>query len=116
MALEGKDAWGDTRAVLSRDNAGQVVVVGPLRVEEFDYSLPQELIAQIPLERRDESRLMVLYRSTGRTAQAISRCQGVLAPGDALVVNDTRVIPARMHGIRATGGKIEVLLLKDLGR
>ncbi|MGI6663130.1 MAG: tRNA preQ1(34) S-adenosylmethionine ribosyltransferase-isomerase QueA [Bacillota bacterium] len=87
-----------------------------MRVEEFDYSLPQELIAQIPLERRDESRLMVLYRSTGRTEHRRFRdVKEFLRRGDALVVNDTRVIPARMHGIRATGGKIEVLLLKDLG-
>jgi len=87
-----------------------------LRVDEFDYSLPQELIAQVPIDRRDESRLLVLDRSTGqREHRRFRDVREYLRPGDALVVNDTRVIPARMHGTRATGGKIEVLLLKDLG-
>ncbi|HHY44897.1 MAG TPA: tRNA preQ1(34) S-adenosylmethionine ribosyltransferase-isomerase QueA [Firmicutes bacterium] len=87
-----------------------------MRVDEFDYSLPQELIAQVPIDRRDESRLLVLDRSTGqREHRRFRDVREYLRPGDALVVNDTRVIPARMHGTRATGGKIEVLLLKDLG-
>jgi S-adenosylmethionine:tRNA ribosyltransferase-isomerase len=90
--------------------------VEPLRVDEFDYSLPQELIAQVPLERRDESRLLVLDRSTGRTEhKRFHDVKEFLRPGDVLVVNDTRVIPARMHGRRKTGGKVEVLLLRDLG-
>ncbi|HHY75228.1 MAG TPA: tRNA preQ1(34) S-adenosylmethionine ribosyltransferase-isomerase QueA [Firmicutes bacterium] len=87
-----------------------------MRVDEFDYCLPQELIAQKPLERRDESRLMVLDRATGRTEHRRFRdIKEYLRPGDILVVNDTRVIPARLKGVRQTGGKIEVLLLKDLG-
>lgn len=87
-----------------------------MRVDEFDYSLPQELIAQVPLERRDESRLLVLDRSTGRTEhKRFHDVKEFLRPGDVLVVNDTRVIPARMHGRRKTGGKVEVLLLRDLG-
>jgi len=87
-----------------------------LRVDEFDYCLPQELIAQVPLDRRDESRLFVLDRTTGRTAhRRFHDIKEYLRPGDVLVVNDTKVIPARMHGRRETGGKIEVLLLKNLG-
>jgi S-adenosylmethionine:tRNA ribosyltransferase-isomerase len=70
--------------------------------EEFDYTLPPELIAQYPLERRDGSRLMVLF----------SDIKEYLRSGDLLVLNDTRVIPARLLGRKATGGKVEVLLLR----
>ncbi len=87
-----------------------------MRVDEFDYLLPEDLIAQVPLANRDESRLLVLDRSTGSTRHRRFRdVKEYLRPGDVLVVNDTKVIPARMYGRRSTGGKIEVLLLKDLG-
>ncbi|MBE3520266.1 MAG: tRNA preQ1(34) S-adenosylmethionine ribosyltransferase-isomerase QueA [Firmicutes bacterium] len=87
-----------------------------MRVDEFDYELPPELIAQEPLERRDESRLLVLNRATGEVTHRVFRdVLDYLYPQDALVINETRVIPARLLGRRSSGGKTEVLLLKDLG-
>ena len=87
-----------------------------MQTSEFDYELPSELIAQEPLERRDESRLLVLDRATGEIRHRIFRdLVEYLSPKDALVINETRVIPARLLGTRPTGGKTEVLLLKDLG-
>lgn len=87
-----------------------------MRVGEFDYELPPELIAQDPLERRDESRLLVLDRATGEIEHRVFRdVLSYLTPRDALVINETRVIPARLFGRRPSGGKTEVLLLKDLG-
>jgi S-adenosylmethionine:tRNA ribosyltransferase-isomerase len=87
-----------------------------LRVDEFDYHLPPELIAQTPLQRRDESRLLVLDRRTGSISHRTFRdILDYISPGDLMVVNDTRVIPARLLGRRETGGKVEVLLLKEVG-
>lgn len=87
-----------------------------MRVDEFHYDLPQELIAQMPLPRRDQSRLLILDRSTGKIEhKRFYDIKEYLRPGDILVVNDTKVIPARLYGRRKTGGKIEVLLLKNLG-
>jgi S-adenosylmethionine:tRNA ribosyltransferase-isomerase len=87
-----------------------------LRVDEFDYDLPEELIAQVPIPHRDQSRLLVLNRETGAIEHRRFRdLTSYLRPNDILVVNDTKVIPARLYGRRRTGGKIEVLLLKDLG-
>ncbi len=87
-----------------------------MRVDEFDYELLPELIAQDPLERRDESRLLVLDRATGEMRHRVFRdVLDYLTPQDALVINETRVIPARLFGRRPSGGKTEVLLLKDLG-
>jgi len=84
-----------------------------LSVTDFDYELPDKLIAQIPLEPRDSSRLMVVDRNTGRIFHRNFRdILDYLRPGDLLVANDTRVIPARLTGCRAdNGGKAEVLLL-----
>ena len=83
-------------------------------VKEFDYELPEELIAQDPIEHRDESRLMILDRESGEIQHKIFRdILEELEPGDCLVINNTRVLPARLYGVReGTGGKIEVLLLK----
>lgn len=83
-------------------------------LHDFYYELPRELIAQDPLEDRSGSRLLVLNRSTGETEHNIFReIREYLRPGDCLVVNDTKVIPARLIGSReGTGAKIEVLLLK----
>ncbi len=83
-------------------------------LHDFYYELPRELIAQDPLEDRSGSRLLVLNRSTGETEHHIFReSREYLRPGDCLVVNDTKVIPARLIGSReGTGAKIEVLLLK----
>lgn len=84
-----------------------------LTTEDFDYDLPQELIAQTPLKERDQSRLLVLDSKTGKYQDdyfynVIDR----LNPGDALVMNDSRVMPARLYGVKPeTGGHVEVLLL-----
>lgn len=87
-----------------------------MRTEEFDYPLPQGAIAQEPAEPRDSSRLMILDRSGGEIQEALFRdLPRFLKSGDLLVLNDTRVIPARLMGRKPTGGKCEVFLLKDLG-
>ena len=80
------------------------------------YELPEELIAQTPAEKRDESRLLVLDRTTARIEHRyFYDLPSYLKPGDCLVLNDSRVIPARLFGVRATGGAVEVVLLRDLG-
>ena len=87
-----------------------------MRVEDFDYDLPPALIAQHPAARRDESRLLVLRRDSGAIEHRRFRdIVEYLAPGDLLVLNDTKVIPARLVGQRATGGRIEVLLVAPEG-
>jgi len=88
-----------------------------MRVDEFDYELPEDLIAQAPLPERDASRLMVLPRAGGPVAhRAVKELPDVLRQGDLLVVNDARVIPARLHGRKeGTGGKAELLLVEPLG-
>ncbi len=86
-----------------------------LKVDDFDYSLPQAAIAQVPAEPRDAARLLVLDRSARGTEHATFRDIGRwLRPGDLLVVNDSRVIPARLIGVRDTGGSVEILLLRPL--
>jgi S-adenosylmethionine:tRNA ribosyltransferase-isomerase len=83
---------------------------------EFDYELPSELIAQKPIADRDRSRLMVVNRDSGTiTHNMFCDITKYIGEQDVLVVNNTRVIPARLQARRSTGGKIEVLLLKDLG-
>ncbi len=86
----------------------------PLKTSDFYYDLPQELIAQDPLEDRSSSRLMVLDRKTGEVSHHVFReILSFLEPGDCLVLNNTKVIPARLLGMREeTGGAVEVLLLK----
>lgn len=83
-------------------------------LKDFNYDLPEELIAQDPLEDRSSSRLMVLHKDTGRIEHKIFRdIIDYLNPGDCLAINDTKVIPARLMGIKEdTGAAIEVLLLK----
>lgn len=86
-------------------------------VDEFDFDLPRELIAQRPSRQRDASRLMVLDRKTGEIAHRVFKdLPEYLRPGDVLVINDTKVVPARVEGVKPTGGRVEALLLKDLGR
>ncbi|HHY46932.1 MAG TPA: tRNA preQ1(34) S-adenosylmethionine ribosyltransferase-isomerase QueA [Firmicutes bacterium] len=85
-----------------------------MKVEEFDYYLPPELIAQEPVEPRDSSRLMVLYRNGDIEHRVFRDIVSYFEPGDCLVINDTRVIRARLSGYRRdTGGKVEILLLSE---
>ncbi len=86
-----------------------------MRSSELDYDLPDELIAQQPTDRRDASRLLVLDRASGSIQHAVFADFAALAAGALVVVNDTRVIPARLHLRRSTGGSVEVLLLESLG-
>ena len=87
-----------------------------MKTHDFYYDLPEELIAQTPLEKRDASRLMVLNRETGEYCHKhFYDILDYLKPGDCLVMNDSRVLPARLLGHRPTGGVVEVLLLRDLG-
>ena len=87
-----------------------------MKTHDFWYDLPEELISQTPLERRDSSRLMVLNRQTGEISHRhFYDILDYLNPGDCLVMNDSRVLPARLLGHRPTGGAVEVLLLRDLG-
>ena len=87
-----------------------------MRTHDFYYDLPEELIAQTPLLQRDSSRLMVLDRKTGEVNhRRFYDIIEYLQPGDCLVMNDSRVLPARLLGQRPTGGAVELLLLRDLG-
>lgn len=85
-----------------------------MRLEDFDFPLPEELIAQEPAVRRDASRLLLLDRATGAiTHSAFSRIAGQFREGDVLVINTTRVIPARLMGRKESGGKAEVFLVRQ---
>jgi S-adenosylmethionine:tRNA ribosyltransferase-isomerase len=87
-----------------------------MKASELDYDLPAELIAQTPLERREDSRLLVFDRSTGEVRHERFRAlPELLVAGSLVVVNDTRVLPARLHVRRPGGGAAEVLLLERLG-
>ncbi len=89
-----------------------------MKLSDFYYDLPEELIAQHPMEKRDESRLLVLDRKTGKIEHRIFKdIIEYLSPNDCLVINETRVIPARLYGKREQDEKntIEILLLKDMG-
>ncbi|MBE3119616.1 MAG: tRNA preQ1(34) S-adenosylmethionine ribosyltransferase-isomerase QueA [Candidatus Atribacteria bacterium] len=84
-----------------------------MKTSDFDYNLPPEYIAQTPVEPRDSSRLLVLHRDTGALEHRVFGEIGqFLRPGDLLVVNRTRVIPARIYARKPTGGRVEVLLLR----
>lgn len=83
---------------------------------EFSYDLPEDLIAQYPAENRDGSRLLYLEAATGAVSdQGFKDLIDLLNPGDMLVFNDTRVIPARLYGTRATGGRVEILVERMTG-
>ena len=87
-----------------------------MKTSDFWYDLPEELIAQTPLQQRDSSRLLVLDKESGAiTHRHFYDILDYLQPGDCLVMNDSRVLPARLLGHRPTGGAVEVLLLRDLG-
>ena len=84
-----------------------------MNTSDFDYNLPESLIAQTPVEPRDSSRLLVLHRSTGEIEHRVFRDIGdYLQAGDLLVLNRTRVIPARIYARKETGGRVELLLLR----
>ena len=90
--------------------------VNDYKTSDFWYELPEELIAQTPLQQRDASRLLVLDRDSGETQHKhFYDIVDFLQPGDCLVMNNSRVLPARLLGHRPTGGAVEVLLLRDLG-
>ena len=87
-----------------------------MKTSDFYFALPEELIAQTPLERRDASRLLCLDKTSGAMEHRVfSELPELLRPGDCLVMNDSRVLPARLLGARETGGAAELLLLRDLG-
>lgn len=87
-----------------------------MKTHDFWYDLPEELIAQTPLQKRDSSRLLVLNRQNGEVSHRhFYDILEYLQPGDCLVMNDSRVLPARLLGHRPTGGAVELLLLRDLG-
>lgn len=87
-----------------------------MELKDFDYQLPPELIAQTPLEKRDASRLLVLRRGDGSMEHSVfHRLPEYLKAGDCLIINDTRVMPARLYGKKETGAQVEVVLLKRLG-
>ena len=86
-----------------------------MNVTEFNYNLPEELIAQVPLKKRDESRLMVLDRNEKKLEHRIFKdIIEYLKPGDVLVRNNTKVIPARIYGKKDTGANVEFLLLNRI--
>ncbi len=84
-----------------------------MKTSDFDYELPAELIAQTPVEPRDASRLLVVDRARGAlTHRRFANIREYLRPGDLLVGNDSRTIPARLHGTKESGGQVEIFLLK----
>ena len=87
-----------------------------MKIEEFDYHLPEELIAQKPAEKRDASRLLVVHRDTGKTEHRhFYDILEYLQPGDCLVLNNSKVLPARLYGTKeGTGAKVEFLLIKRI--
>ncbi|OGU09825.1 MAG: tRNA preQ1(34) S-adenosylmethionine ribosyltransferase-isomerase QueA [Geobacteraceae bacterium GWC2_58_44] len=86
-----------------------------MRLSDFDYELPEELIAQHPAERRDASRVLTLDRETGALGElTVAGIASRFRPGDLLVLNDTRVIPARLKGQKESGGAVEVFLVRRL--
>ena len=86
-----------------------------MKVSDFNYNLPEELIAQVPLEKRDESRLMVLNREKQTIEdKTFKDIIDYLEPGDCLVRNNTKVIPARIYGKKETGAHVEFLLLNNI--
>lgn len=87
-----------------------------MKKSDFNYYLPEELIAQTPLEKRDSSRLLHLDKLSGEIKhQHFYDITAHLRPGDCLVLNDSRVMPARLYGYRSTGAAVEVVLLRELG-
>ena len=98
----------NTRTVYSEDHT--------MKKSDFYFDLPEELIAQTPLPRRDSSRLLLLDKETGALEHRhFYELPTFLQQGDCLILNDSRVLPARLIGVRSTGGSVELVLLRDLG-
>ena len=89
-----------------------------MKLSEFEFELPEKLIAEYPADQRDESRLMVVHRDTGKIEhKTFKDVIDYFDDGDVMVMNDTKVFPARMYGNKEkTGAKIEVFLLRELNR
>lgn len=86
-----------------------------MKLEEFNYNLPERLIAQTPIEKRDESRLLVLHRATGKLEHRhFYDLPEYLNAGDVLVINDTKVLPARLYAHKETGAAIELVLIQQV--
>jgi S-adenosylmethionine:tRNA ribosyltransferase-isomerase len=97
-------------------HCGQRIIADPMKTSDFDYDLPDALIARYPLARRDASRLLHVDAAiSGFTDRLFAELPSLFRPGDLLVFNDTRVIKARLHGEKASGGKIEALVERVLG-
>lgn len=87
-----------------------------MKKSDFAFELPRELIAQVPLEQRSASRLLLLDAAADRREDRLFReLPELLQPGDLLVFNDTRVFPARLHGHKGTGGAVEILIERITG-
>lgn len=104
----------ETKVNTTNETESAAHQTGMMDINDFDYDLPEELIAQDPIEDRSSSRLLLLDKKTGKTQDKIFRdIIDELNPGDCLVINNTKVIPARLMGVKEdTGAHIEVLLLK----
>src|SRR3989338_7417943 len=88
-----------------------------MKKSEFSFSYPEELIAQVPSDKRGASRLLVADRHTKSIShQQFSDILNYVEPGDCLVVNDTKVLASRIFGQKESGGKVELILLKSLGK
>ena len=86
-----------------------------MKVSDFNYELPEELIAQHPYDKRDEARLMILNREENKYEHKVFKdIIDYLKPGDCLVINNTKVLPARLYGKKDTGANVEFLLLKRI--
>ena len=86
-----------------------------MRVSDFDFDLPEKLIALHPAEPRDSARLLVVDPEVGLSDRHVPDLLWLLKPGDVLVVNDTRVLPARLYGRKESGGAVEILLERVTG-
>ncbi|HEM46333.1 MAG TPA: tRNA preQ1(34) S-adenosylmethionine ribosyltransferase-isomerase QueA, partial [Alphaproteobacteria bacterium] len=86
-----------------------------MKIDEFDYELPEELIAQFPADEREKSRLLYFERRTGDLRETrFANFPRFLREGDLLVINETRVIPARLIGHRSTGGLVEIFIVRPV--
>jgi S-adenosylmethionine:tRNA ribosyltransferase-isomerase len=86
-----------------------------VNLTDFNYQIPEDRIAQYPLKQRDSSKLFVLHKETNSSEHRIfGDIIDYLHPGDVLVLNDTRVVPVRLRGVKPTGGKAEITLIREL--